>query len=144
MDKLTADYNDALQVAKNQFPDYEFPLTVELDVQLRDPQRVYHRKLCSRLRTKFSTGRWRQPKKNLSDDPRNYNLRINPTSICTRKVRDTEFQQTIRRLLARKSFVYNNVGAYNLWIFLYNLHAIFISKPDQESLEKTAKFMKQY
>ena len=48
-----AEYKDSLQLAKTQFPDYDFPITVELDVSFKDPKRVHHKNLFTRFRKKF-------------------------------------------------------------------------------------------
>ena len=57
IDELIVGHNESVEVAKNQFPDYEFPLTVQLDVNRFDPQYCFHLKISSTLRRKYQTGR---------------------------------------------------------------------------------------
>ena len=87
--ELIAGHNESLQAAMYKFPDYELPLTVQLDVDWNDPQRVYHWKLSSTLRRKFRTGR----------------IRKNPIwkveNPITAEEKKREFEKTVQRLLAR-------------------------------------------
>ena len=48
---LQRTYNESLQAAMKKFPDYELPLTVQLDIHWRDPQMEYHKKLYAELQT---------------------------------------------------------------------------------------------
>ena len=57
IDELIAGHNESLEAAKNQFPDYELPLTVQLDVHCHDLQRIFHREITSTLLRKYRTGR---------------------------------------------------------------------------------------
>ena len=95
VDELIAGHNESLQAAMNKFPDYELPLTVQLDVHHKDPQRLYHRELCSTLRRKFRTGR----------------IRKNPIwkveNPITTEEKQREFDKTVQRLIARNR-VYQN------------------------------------
>ena len=89
VDELIAGHNESLQAAMNKFPDYELPLTVQLDVHSRDPQRLYHLELCSKLRRKFRTGRIHKNHKWKVEDP------------ITAEEKKREFEKTVQRLLVR-------------------------------------------
>ena len=87
--ELIAGHNESLQAAMYKFPDYELPLTVQLDVHSRDPQRLYHLELSSRLRRKFRTGRIHKQRYSKVENP------------ITAQEKKREFQKTVQRLLAR-------------------------------------------
>ena len=88
-DELIAGHNESLQAAKKQFPDYELPLTVQLDVHYRDQQRLFHRKISSRLLRKFRTGR--------IDSTHKWKVRNPMTSEKIKR----EFEETVQKLIAR-------------------------------------------
>ena len=95
MDTLTiVQHNDSLEVAMKQFPDYEFPVTVRVDIDLNDRQRFYHIKLCSQLRRKFQTGCYKKSK---------YRLAKYTASIKSRieEEQNHELEKTVQRLVAR-------------------------------------------
>ena len=94
--ELIAGHNESLEAVKNQFPDFELPLTVQLDVHCHDLQRIFHRKISSRLRRKFRTGR--------IDSTHKWKVR-NP---MTSEEKKREFEETVRKLIAR-----NRVCQYN-------------------------------
>ena len=87
-------HNDSLEVAMKQFPDYEFPVTVRVDIDLNDRQRFYHIKLCSQLRRKFQTGCYKKSK---------YRLAKYTASIKSRieEEQNHELEKTVQRLVAR-------------------------------------------
>ena len=81
LDKLIANYNDSLEEAKDQFPGYEFPVTLQIDIDWRDPQYKYHSKLVSTLREKFRKTGYFKPKYTVE--------------------RNQELERTVQRLIAR-------------------------------------------
>ena len=88
-DELIAGHNEALQAAKNQFPDFELPLTVQLEVHKDDPQYQFHYRITSTLLRKFRTGRLF----------RNHKWKVrNP---ITSEEKQREFEKTVQRLIAR-------------------------------------------
>ena len=93
--ELIDGHNESIQAAMNKFPDYELPLTVQLDVHHKDPQRLYHRELCSKLRRKFRTGRIQK----------NPNWKVeNPITADEKK---REFEKTVQRLVCRnRDFIF--------------------------------------
>ena len=93
--ELIAGHNESLQAAMNKFPDYELPLTVQLDVHRYDPHRDYHRKLCSTMRRKFRTG---------SIFKQRY-WRVENQMTTEEKQR--EFEKTVQRLVCRnRGFIF--------------------------------------
>ena len=87
--ELIDGHNESLQAAMDKFPDYELPLTVQLDIDYSDPQRLYHKELCSRMLRKFRTGR----------------LYMNPSwkveNPMTTEEKQHEFERTVQRLINR-------------------------------------------
>ena len=88
-DELIAEHNKSLQAAMNKFPDYELPLTVQLDIHRFDPQRIYHRELCSTMLRKFRTGN--------NFKQRGWRVE-NP---LTTEEKQREFEKTVQRLISR-------------------------------------------
>ena len=89
IDKLIAGHYESLQAAKDQFPDYELPLTVQLDANSQGPQYIFNRKVSSTLLRKFRTGR--------IDSTHKWKVR-NP---MTSEEKKREFNKTVERLIAR-------------------------------------------
>ena len=87
--ELIDGYDESVQAAMKKFPDYEFPLTVQLDTYWNDPQRVYHQKLGSKMLRKFRTG-------SIFKDP---NWKVENPMTAEHKQR--EFEKTIQRLISR-------------------------------------------
>ena len=103
LENLIAEYNDSLQGIMDAFPDYEIPLSVQLDGDTWDPQRKYHVKLCSNLLRQFRTGEERQKSKTaLANDASITELRI-------QEEMQNELKRTTRRLLIKKSEVNREV-----------------------------------
>ena len=50
--ELIAVHNYSLEAAMKQFPNYEFPVHVHVDIDRKDAKAVYHRKLWSEHRRK--------------------------------------------------------------------------------------------
>ena len=127
--KRIAEYNDSLQGTIDEFPDFEIPLTVQLDVDERDPQRKYHMKICSTLLKEFRTGELRQKAKTkLAKDDAVVNSFL-------QEERQKEFEKTIQRLLIR-----NGVSDINNFPCV----CIFSGNPQLESLKETAKITRQF
>ena len=103
IDELIAGHNESLEVAKNQFPDFELPLTVQLDVHYRDQQYRFHHKISSTLRRKFRTGR--------IDSTHKWKVR-NP---MTSEEKKREFEETVQKLIAR-----NRVCQYKFFTRMVN------------------------
>ena len=89
IDELIVGHNESVEVAKNQFPDYEFPLTVQLDVNHFDPQYCFHREICSKMRRKYQTGRTYRNQKWTVKNP------------ITAEEKKCEFEKTVQRLVGR-------------------------------------------
>ena len=81
LEQLSANFNDSLEEAKEQFPGYEFPVTLQIDIDWRDPQYKYHSKLVSTLREKFRKTGYFKPKYTVE--------------------RNQELERTVQRLIAR-------------------------------------------
>ena len=89
IDELIAGHNESLQAAKNQFPDYELPLTVQLDASPKGSHYQFHRKVFSTLLRKFRTGR--------IDSTHKWKVK-NP---ITSEEKKRELEKTVQRLIAR-------------------------------------------
>ena len=87
--ELIDGHEESLQAAMNKFPDYELPLTVQLDIHRHDPQRLYHQKLCSTMLRKFRTGRIYK----------NHNWKVE--NFMTAEEKQREFEKTVQKLIAR-------------------------------------------
>ena len=103
VDELIAGHNESLEAVKNQFPDFELPLTVQLDVHCHDLQRIFHRKVSSTLLRKYRTGRIFRDHK--------WKVR-NP---ITSEEKKREFQETVQKLIAR-----NRVCQYKFFTRMVN------------------------
>ena len=101
--ELIAGHNESLEAVKNQFPDFELPLTVQLDVHCHDLQRIFHRKISSTLLRKFRTGR--------IDSTHKWKVR-NP---MTSEEKKREFNKTVQKLIAR-----NRVCQYKFFTRMLN------------------------
>ena len=87
--ELIAGHYESLQAASNQFPDYELPLTVQLEATSRGSHYQFHRKVFSTLLRKFRTGR--------IDSTHKWKVK-NPITTEEKK---HEFEKTVQRLVAR-------------------------------------------
>ena len=87
--ELIDGYEESLQAAMNKFPDYELPLTVQLDIDYSYQQSRYHRELCSKMLRKFRTG-------SIFKDP---NWKVDNPMTAEEKQR--EFEKTVQRLISR-------------------------------------------
>ena len=97
IDELIAGHNESLQAAKNQFPDHELPVTVELDVNWDDSNYQFHKKISSKMRRKYRTGR----------SYRNQNWTVRNPMTSEEKKR--KFEETVQKLIAR-----NRVCQFNI------------------------------
>ena len=77
--ELIAVHNYCLEAAMKQFPTYEFPVNVHVDIDRKDAKAVYHRKLWSEHRRKVKNG---------------FQEKIN-------EARNNEVAKTVQRLVAR-------------------------------------------
>ena len=103
IDELIAGHNESLEAVKNQFPDFELPLTVQLDVHWQDPQRSFHREICSTLLRKYRTGRIFRNSKWKVENP------------MTNEEKKREFEETVQKLIAR-----NRVCQYKIFTRMSN------------------------
>ena len=87
--ELIDGHDESIQAAMERFPDYELPLTVQLDIHRFDLQRLYHRELCSTMLRKFRTG----------NNFKQRGWRVENAMTAEEKQR--EFERTVQRLIAR-------------------------------------------